>query len=253
MGNNYFRFKQFNVEQNDVSMRVNTDGVLLGAWCGMPSDEGCRVLDVGSGTGVIALMAAQRLASSGKKRFDVDAVEIDAPSCVQAERNFTSSAWKGKLSVYLCGFQEYVPDSHCKYDLIVSNPPYFNNSLKNPSETKQMARHTDSLPYSDLIAGARALLSANGCLSVILPAEESVLFCDIAVENGFSRTRVCNVFSKEGEDSPKRVMMEFSLSGLEPGQKNTEAPFTESLCIMDSDLQFTTGYRDLTKDFYLKF
>ena len=246
-GNAYFKFKQFTVYQEDVSMRVNTDGVLLGAWCRMPEKHGAKILDIGTGTGVIALMAAQRM-SAKFSDFEVGAVEPDCPSCVQAVQNFKASPWKRNLKIFMTDFQQFVPCCQDRYDLMVSNPPYFVDSLKNPSISKRLSRHTDNLPYEDIIAGAKKILAAGGKLSVILPLEESKLFISIAEENGFSKAKICRVFAKEGDEIPKRMMLEFS-SG---DNKKAEAP-SEDLCIMDSNLDFTSAYKALTGDFYLKF
>ena len=244
-GNGYFRFKQFTVFQEDVSMRVNTDGVLLGAWCRMPDKPGAKILDIGTGTGVIALMAAQRM-SGQSSGFEIAAVEPDSRSCVQAVKNFLASLWKKSLKVFMTDFQQFVPYCQDKYDLIVSNPPYFVDSLKNPSLSKRLARHTDNLPYEDIITGSKAILAPYGVLSVILPNEESKRFVCIAEENGFSASRLCRVFAKEGDALPKRIMLELSVD------KKAETS-SEDLCIMDSNLGFTSAYKALTGDFYLKF
>ena len=246
-GNAYFKFKKFTVYQEDVSMRVNTDGVLLGAWCRMPHVAGAKILDIGTGTGVIALMAAQRW-SALSSDFEVGAVEPDCPSCIQAAKNFRTSSWKKNLKVFMTDFQQFVHCCQDRYDLIVSNPPYFVDSLKNPSVSKMLARHTDNLSYEDILAGAKIILAPEGILSVILPDEESRRFISIAEENGFSKSRICGVFAKEGDEQPKRILLEFSLGD----NKKAEASI-EDLCIMDSNLEFTSAYKALTGDFYLKF
>ena len=246
-GNSYFRFKQFTVFQENVSMRVNTDGVLLGAWCRIPEKNTGKILDIGTGTGVIALMAAQRM-SCFSSDFEVGAVEPDCDSCIQAAKNFNDSPWKRNLKVFLTDFQQFVPCCMDVYDLVVSNPPYFVDSLKNPSISRRLARHTDNLPYEDIITGAKKIMAPGGKLSVILPYEESKRFFAIAEENDYFLQRACRVFAKEGDDAPKRIMMEFSVSG----HKKAEA-FEEDLCIMDSNLAFTDAYKALTGDFYLKF
>ena len=167
-GNGYFRFKQFTVYQEDVSMRVNTDGVLLGAWCGMPVSGGAKVLDIGTGTGVIALMAAQRM-SENFSDFEIGAIEPDRQTCLQALLNFKASPWNKNLKVFMTDFQQFALCCQDRYDVIVSNPPYFVNSLKNPLLPRRLARHTDNLPYEDIITGAEKILSPGGRLSVILP------------------------------------------------------------------------------------
>ena len=244
-GNGYFQFKQFTVLQEDVSMRVNTDGVLLGAWCRMPIKDSAKILDIGTGTGVIALMAAQRMFGQSSC-FEVAAVEPDCSTSIQALQNFKASPWKKSLMVFMTDFQQFVPLCQDRYDLIVSNPPYFVDSLKNPSLSKRLARHTDNLPYEDIITGSKMILAPGGRLSVILPSEESKRFVSIAEENGFATLRFCRVFAKEGDSLPKRIMLEMSLD------KKAEAS-SEDLCIMDSNLGFTSAYKALTKDFYLKF
>ena len=246
MGNNYFRFKQFTIEQNDVSMRVNTDGVLLGAWFSLTHKSHAAILDAGCGTGVIALMAAQRL-SELSAEFSVGAVEIDARSCIQAQKNFNSSSWKKNLAVYYSDFQSFALYANHKYDVIVSNPPYFNNSLKNPSQTKRQARHTDKLSYEELVKGSKVLLSPGGSLAVILPAEEFDTFGKIAEEYGFAQKRKCRVFSKMKDERPIRIMAEFCIG------ENKKAEAETSLCIMDHNLEYTPEYKSLTKDFYVKF
>lgn len=245
-GNSYFAFKRFTVEQADVAMRVNTDGVLLGAWFTIPDEINPSVLDAGCGTGVIALMASQRLAGKFTS-FSVGAVEIDNPSCIQAQKNFAASPWKRNLVLYNSDYQSFCDSALAKYNAIVSNPPYFVNSLKNPSQTKKTARHTDSLPYEDLLSGAKKILKVSGHLSVILPAAEFGLFEKIAEEKGYFSFRKCRVFSKEGDSSPIRIMAEFSMAG----KKNAEA--SQDLCIMNLNLEYTPDYKSLTKDFYLKF
>lgn len=248
MGNNYFRFKRFTVFQDNVSMRVNTDGVLLGAWFSLPFANP-SVLDVGTGTGVVALMAAQRISGTGSSDFSVEAIEIDSSSSVQAQKNFSASEWKKDLLVYNADFRTFADYSGHKYNIIVSNPPYFNNSLKNPSETKRNARHTDKLPYEDLVRNSRRLLLEGGVLSLILPPEEQAAFNTVAESYGFIGKRMCRVYSRRGDTMPIRIMAEYVST---PSEK-TEASVSEDLFILDSDSGYTEEYKALTRDFYLKF
>lgn len=244
-----FNFKKFSVQQDSATMKVNTDGVLVGAWFTVSSKEDQKILDIGSGTGVIALMAAQRLQENNVSRFRVDAVEIDTPSSAEALCNFISSPWAGHLKMFNAPLNFFADNCPGKYTGIVSNPPYFNNSLKNPSLSKRLARHTDSLSYQEIIVSSKKLLVPGGILSVILPHEESALFISIAEEKGFAVKRMCRVFAKEGDASPKRVMIEFA---LHPQKANAETSF-QDLCIMGPNLEFTPAYKALTGDFYLKF
>lgn len=223
-------------------MKVGTDGVLLGAWCGVagltPRDA---VLDVGCGTGVIALMIAQRCAAGR-----IDAVDIDPESAAEASQNFTGSPWMDRLRAYCGAFQSFVPVNGTRYNYIVSNPPYFINSLKNPDRGRTLARHADALPYTDLLEGIGRLLSAEGKFSVVLPAAESEVFEKIAGRQfGFSPVRRLCVRSVPGQEV-RRVLSEFS--GKESGCE------TEALVIEAPDRKdFSDEYKKLTGDFYLKF
>ena len=159
-----FRFKRFSVRNELSSMKVNTDGVLLGAAV-MLEPVPLSVLDIGSGTGTIALMLAQRL----EGRCHIDAVEIDAPSAAEATENFAASPWAASLSLHHCALQEYMPE--CEYDLIVTNPPYYDASLKNPDDRKAAARHSDSLSFDEIALFAQEHLSSGGRLAMVLPSD----------------------------------------------------------------------------------
>ncbi|MGQ1785111.1 tRNA1(Val) (adenine(37)-N6)-methyltransferase [Saccharicrinis sp. GN24d3] len=236
MPNNYFKFKQFTVHQGLAAMKVGTDGVLLGAWA---SVEGAKsILDIGTGTGLIALMLAQRNSTAR-----IDAIEIDEQACEQAIINFTESAWAERLHIVHTDFQSYKVD--IKYDLIVSNPPYFNHALKNDCETKSKARHTDSLSFYDLIKGAGKLLNADGLFCVVLPANEKNNFKMLASQNNLYLNNVLNI--KPTPTKPaKRVLMSFSL---------TETKLTEEELIVEEfgRHQYSERYKQLTEDFYLAF
>ncbi len=240
MSNNYFKFKQFTVFQENVSMRVNTDGVLLGAWATVPAT---RVLDVGTGTGVIALMIAQRLL---QPQYQIVAIDVDKPSIQQAQENFQQSKWSKSLVAKHISLQDFKTEQ--LFDLIISNPPYFNNALKNPSETKCTARHTDSLSYQDLTDAASKLLKPSGRLSVIIPFDEySTMQSAIIVTNKLRLSRLCKVFTLRQDPAPKRLLLEFTKEQI------THPVQEEALCIMEDPTTFTAEYKSLTKDFYLKF
>ena len=230
-------------------MKVNTDGVLLGAWCCLPSagvrDESFKVLDVGTGTGVIALMVAQRLASNGVKA-EITGIDPDTPSAAEAGDNFRESPWGEDLESLPLSLREFKLSSSAKWNLIVSNPPYFNNSLKAPCSRRSNARHTDSLSFNELVDCSSDLLSEEGTLSVILPIEVEREFMAAAYAKGFFLVRICRVSTIEG-DAPKRVMMEFSR--VSRGGINEEG-----LSVQKSpNGLFSEEYRKLTSDFYLKF
>lgn len=201
-----------------------------------------RVLDIGSGTGVIALMVAQRTSNA-----QIDAVEPDSGSCEDALRNFAESPWADRLHLHGVTLQEYVScyAEKVQYDLIVSNPPYFVDSLKAPDPVRNAVRHAVSLPFEELLDGVKTLLAEHGRFAVILPVTEGVLLEKLALERSLHCVRKCLVQTKPGVP-PKRVMMEF-------GRKSV--PLHSGLLIMETERQqeFTEEYRRLTRDFYLKF
>lgn len=201
-----------------------------------------RVLDIGSGTGVIALMVAQRTSNA-----QIDAVEPDSGSCEDALRNFAESPWADRLHLHDVTLQEYVSRyaEKVQYDLIVSNPPYFVDSLKAPDPVRNAVRHAVSLPFEELLDGVKTLLAEHGRFAVILPVTEGVLLEKLALERSLHCVRKCLVQTKPGVP-PKRVMMEF-------GRKSV--PLHSDLLIMETERQqeFTEEYRRLTRDFYLKF
>lgn len=215
-------------------MKVGTDGVLLGAWVGLDGTE-THILDVGTGTGVIALMLAQR---SGAAL--IEGIDIDAPSVEEASDNFRESPWGARLSASL---QDFRTIDSFPYELIVSNPPYFVNALKAPQQRRSDARHTDMLPFSDLVKGVLANLAPDGRFGVVLPSAEAEKFISEARGNGLYLNRICKVKTTPDRE-PKRVLMEFA--------KKRNELLEEELVIQD-DNGFTDEYKALTKDFYIRF
>lgn len=240
MSNNIFTFKQFAVRQEGSAMKVGTDGVLLGAWCSIPSDAG-RALDIGTGTGLIALMTAQR----GTKIM-VDAIEIDAMSAEQAQRNVADSPWADRITVIRDDIREFAAAEQCIYDLLVTNPPYFTESLLPPDKARTTARHTTLLDHGQLVAAAAKLLGAEGIFATILPFAQAETFIALAIRNGLHlarRTDVCPT----PDSPPKRTLMEFS-------RRITIRPSTGILVIESGQRhRYSEEYKALTQDFYLKF
>ena len=229
-----FRFKQFAVEQDDVAMKVDTDGVLLGAWAAC--DGAKRILDIGTGTGLIALMLAQRNAEA-----EIRAVEIDETATRRARSNFDMSPWAERLDVECCAVQEFNPNE--KFDLIISNPPYFVDSLLPPDAKRSTARHTHDLSFEELDKAACRLLADDGRFALILPTAEFEKYLTITQ---LSLVRRCDVYPKVGTDV-KRVMAEFT-------KFETTSPTLETITIEQGKRgDYTDEYRTLTKDFYLKF
>lgn len=219
-------------------MKVGTDGVLLGAW----ADMQCRksVLDIGTGTGVIALIIAQRNSAAM-----IDAVEIDQCSFDEASFNFMSSPWAERLTCYKMPFQQYAVDSKKRYDLIISNPPFFRNALKAPCLRRSNARHEDQLPFVDLIRGVARLLAEDGIFSLILPVTEVDSFCTLAEQEGLFLVRNTEVFPNQTKKS-HRQLMEFS--------KIVEDTKNDILYIEQQERGiYSEKYICLTSPFYLHF
>lgn len=233
MANPYFQFKQFTVYHDRCAMKVGIDGVLLGAWA--DANGAKHVLDIGTGTGLIALMVAQRCGAS------VDAIDIDSGAFEQAQFNVAQSPWAGRISVSCNALQEFRPDK--KYDLIVSNPPYFTNSLKAPDAGRTLARHSDSLPLDVFLTCAAELLADDGRICVILPVVEGERFVELASEWGFGCRNLVRVFPMP-HLPVKRLLIE-----LVKGDVKTS---TTDLIIERERHMYTDDFASLARDFYLK-
>ena len=236
MGAEVFRFKQFEVHQQRSAMKVGTDGVLVGAWASVqPEDR--AILDIGTGTGLIALMLAQR-----NPEAKVIGVEIDAESAAQARENVDRSPWSDRVEIVESAVQEFATDE--RFDLIVSNPPYFVDSLKCSDDSRTTARHTDSLSFAELMRSAARLLKPEGRFAVIVPAEAAL---SVIAAGSLHLLRRCDVMTKPTAGAPKRVMLEFS-------PQFGGAAVRETLTIGDGTARgYSPEYRALTREFYLKF
>jgi len=235
--NNYFRFKQFTVCQEKSAMKVGTDGILLGAWTGI---EDCKqILDVGTGTGLIALMLAQR------SDAQITAIEIEQNAASEAKQNIGSSPWKNRINVQNISFQEYAASNQSRFDLIVSNPPFFSNSLKAKNKQRRLARHSDSLPLPELIYCSEKLLKKDGRLAVILPVKPSTELIKLAGSNQLYLHQLTKVYPNT-EKPHNRFLMEFS---KEKCTTRTSDLYIENL----SPKEYSEQYKNLLKDFYLLF
>ena len=234
MANPFFSFKQFTIRHDRCAMKVGTDGVLLGAWTNVNHSH--RLLDIGTGTGLIALMLAQRCPQA-----HITAIEIDAEAAGQALENVQLSPWADRVEVILqdiCAFS-----TEMRFDTIVSNPPYFIDSLKCPDNQRNTARHTDTLDAGRLLSSVSRLLSDNGQFSIILPAEQKDLLIQAASIHGLYLSRQTAVITRPGL-APKRILMEF--------QKTNGTIQTDELIIELERHVYSEEYIALTKDFYLK-
>lgn len=228
-----FRFKRFAVINDRTAMKVGTDGVLLGAWC--PVEGARRVLDVGTGCGVIALMVAQRNATAHVTGIDIDEGAID-----EATLNFSNSPWGERLNALLTDFNDM--DANCQFDLIVSNPPYFTNGVLPSGAARTTARHTGSLTYSQLIDGAARLLTEDGSLALISPTDTEQAIIEAATMASLPVRLMTRVIPVEGA-APKRTLWLLSRSRI---------PYCEkTLTIAHGEGTFTDEYISLTGDFYL--
>lgn len=247
-----FSFRQFSVAHDRCAMKVGTDGVLLGAWASLPTSDTClpHILDVGTGTGLIALMLAQRCPAAA-----IDAIDIVPDAVSQADENFVRSPWANRLSVHLCALQDYNPST--RYQRIVSNPPYFVNSLKNPDKARETARHTDTLLYCDLIAHSARLLTDDGHLCLILPIEAESEIISLAAEHHLHPTRICYVRTTPRK-APKRILLDLSHTPIgsisSPDDHSPEIPIPEltTLTLMgEHNEPRSEDYASLCRDFYL--
>ena len=227
-----FAFKQFVINQDKCAMKVGTDAVLLGAWV-FPNGSK-QILDIGTGTGVVALMLAQ------KTDAHIDAIDIDENAFLQATQNVSESKFVNQVSVTHSSLQEYSKTTSKKYNLIVTNPPYFEQSLKSSDEQRSFARHADVLPFEELIEGVTKLLDPKGKFCLILPKQEAELFVTVAKQHNLFLTKLLRVRTKPEADTEKRHLMQFEFK---------ENGYFESTLIIENAKHFdyTEEYKNLTE------
>lgn len=233
-----FQFKQFSVEQDKTAMKIGTDGVLLGAWAPIP-EHTFSVLDIGSGTGIIALMLAQR-----SNADQIDALEIDENAYEQAVENFENSPWSDRLFCYHAGLDEFMEEPEDEYDLIVSNPPFYTENYFSGDEQRDQARFTESLPFEDLVEAADLLLSENGVFAIIVPYKEEEKLVTLANDFDLFPIKITRVKGTPTTEI-KRSLLAFS-------RNVTENFPVDELVIEIGRHEYTAEYIALTKDFYLK-
>jgi len=238
MPNNYFDFKQFSIKQDKCAFKVGTDGVILGSYADVRGAE--TILDIGTGTGLIALMLAQRCKAT------VYAIEPDNLSFEQAKENFLSSKWSDRIFVFNSTLQNFFPDG-VKFDLIVANPPFFSRSLKNPEKRAANARHNDSLPFGELLEGANRLLKDNGLIEIIIPTTESTELMRISEGVGLVCIKVLRIKPTPTSGFTREVIGLKKISGL-----SIERPVVETLVIEENGRhRYSPRYIGLTSEFYL--
>jgi len=232
-----FKFKEFTIHQDQCAMKVGTDGVLLGAWASLHNVPE-SILDIGAGTGVIALQLAQRSIAE-----TIDAIELDDDAYEQCVSNFEASPWGDRLFCYHAGFDEFVDEMDGKYDLIVSNPPFYTEEVASGSQSRDSARQNSSLPFEELVQGVSRFLTENGIFSVIIPFKEEDSFIALANKVGLFPMRITRVKGNPDSDF-KRSLMEFNF--------NKKEPVIDDLVIETARHQYTEEYIKLTQAFYLK-
>lgn len=231
----HFSFKEFKVHQEQCAMKVGTDGVLLGSWveCNYSVSN---VLDIGTGTGLLALMLAQKCNAL------IDAIDIDSNACNQAKENFCNSKWSDRLSVIHRPIQEFAAISNMKYDLIVSNPPFFINAKKSQQLNRNVARHLDdSFTMDDLITSVAKLLSDSGKFFLIQPVKEGSIFMEESEKRGLYVNNITWVRTKEDKEE-KRLLLNLS--------RNKKKIITDYLSIQTKDGKYTDEYIKLTEEYY---
>ncbi|MBY5959807.1 methyltransferase domain-containing protein [Membranicola marinus] len=234
-----FHFKQFDVHQDRCLMKVCTDGVLLGSWVSVKGAE--SAMDIGTGSGVIALMLAQRSAFLHR----ITGVEIDEGSYQQACSNAAQSPWSERVEMIHAPIQDYIREAIDRFDLIISNPPFFTGGTLSESQPKNEVRHTVKLPHSDLLRAVKQLMSPKGRFSVILPVMEGYRFVELAEQYRLYLSRRTRVFTRPGKPV-ERFLLEFS--------------HDQGVLLEEKDLyihegrknDFSSEYVNLTRDFYLK-
>jgi len=233
-----FQFKQFSVVHDRCAMKVGTDAVLLGAWAAINHCPN-SVLDIGSGSGILALMLAQRSTAEL-----IDAIEIDAEAYEQCVQNFEQSPWANRLFCYHASLEEFTEEIEDKYDLIVSNPPFYTNDFDTKNYARNLARFENALPFEHLIGSTKMLLSNKGVFCVIIPFSEEDSFCGLANENQLYCNKKLRIRGqKHGEI--KRSLMAFS--GIK------QAIELQEMHLEDGRHNYSESYKEMTKEFYLKF
>jgi tRNA1Val (adenine37-N6)-methyltransferase len=236
---NIFKFKEFEIHQEKSTMKVGTDGVLLGSWANIDAAE--NILDIGTGTGVIAIMFAQR-----NTKAKIDGVEIDESAYLQAMENMKSTQWEDRLHAFNVSIQDFTYDIDEVYDRIVSNPPFFTGGTFSYDENRNNVRHTVKLPNGDLLSSVRKLLKDGGIFSVILPEIEGLRFIELANNFKLFPIRICEVISRKGK-KVERLLIEFT-------NKVPDEIIKEQLIIYNGSGRedYSEEYKALTSPFYLK-
>ena len=239
MSNKDFKFKEFTVAQDRCAMKIGTDGVLLGAWTSLENNP-FSILDIGAGTGILALMMAQRSHAEL-----IDALEIDEDAYEQAVENFENSNWGDRLFCYHSAFDEFVEEmkDEDKYDLIISNPPFYSADYQSESKGRNQARFAEALPFNELLEGVSILLAEDGNFNAIIPFSEEKQFIELAQSFNLYPNRITRVQGNKDSEL-KRSLLSFQFGAC--------TPEIDKLIIEISRHNYTEEYKKLVSPFYLK-
>ncbi len=233
-----FRFKRFEIHQDKTTMKVNTDGILLGAWSKVEGKS--NALDIGTGTGLIALMLAQK-----NVYLHVTGIEIDEQAFIQAEQNFSNSGFDGQLTAYFGAVQDFADQINKKFDLIVSNPPFFSGGTFSLNENKANVRHTIKLSHFDLLTSVKKMITIEGHFDIILPYIEGLRFIEMAEKYDLYLHDVLEVYPRESKPI-ERLLMRFGLSKPFDFKTSKLIVYTD-----ETSSDYSPGYISLTKSYYL--
>ncbi|MGV3538835.1 MAG: tRNA1(Val) (adenine(37)-N6)-methyltransferase [Rufibacter sp.] len=238
MANSYFQFKQFLIRQDKCAMKVCTDSCVFGAYAEVESAK--RILDIGAGTGLLSLMVAQRAPQA-----QIGAVEIDPAAALQAKENISASPWAERISLFPVSLQEFAATKPAPFDVIISNPPFFQASLKSADAAKNRAKHTETLSFQEIIGFAENFLQPNGLLHILLPPHEARVFGQQAHAAGFFPQKILWLEATPG-GKLLRAIHTYRRS-------HRKLVIETSLAVREKDQTYTPQFRELLKDFYLIF
>lgn len=237
MANSYFQFKQFRINQDRTAMKVCTDSCVLGAWADV--EKAKQILDIGAGTGLLSLMVAQRSAAQ------ITAVEIDEAAALQAATNIQESPWKNRIELHQKSLQEFRLRNEQLFDLIICNPPFFQGSLKSPDQAKTVAKHTEKLPFEDLLHFVTQFLSPDGKFYLLLPPGEAEIFRKLAQAANLFPVKQLQLFTQENGKHLRTIYAYIRSQNLPTA--------SEKLFIRNPNQTYTTEFAALLKDYYLIF
>lgn len=259
MSNSYFQFKKFRIEQGQTAMKVCTEACIFGACIDVSNILGTentiKILDIGAGTGILSLMLAQRLTQDNENQIFIHAVELEEKAFLQAQENIKNSVFSDKITVFNASIQDFAnnfaKNNQQKYDLIVSNPPFFSNHLLSKTTNKNLALHTNTLSFDDLAKAVAQLLHENGTFEILLPAHEMGIFEQIAQKYNLQITKNLNVFNTEKHLKNNKIFRKICTLKFNVNVLDKKSILEENLVIKSEGNDYTDSFKALLKDFYL--